>query len=68
MKMSSDLTKPTWMTRWRLARWRLFQTGKLSVREVYYNHENYDQDHDLMTFSYLDHIFTAIGSDPSSGA
>jgi hypothetical protein len=38
----SKLIYPTWMTRWRLARWRLNQTGKLSVREIYHDPENDD--------------------------
>jgi hypothetical protein len=39
------------MARWRLARWRLFKTGKLSVREVYHDDKNDDNDHNLMTLS-----------------
>jgi hypothetical protein len=33
--------------RWRLAQRRLNQTGKLSVREVYHDHENYAHDCDF---------------------
>jgi hypothetical protein len=41
---------------------------QIAVREGHHDHENDDHDHDMMMFSYLDRIYTAIGSDPSSAA